>query len=119
MPMNPILGYLAPEQLAHREPTERSDLYSFGAILYEMITRQPLFAAESVEQLLRLRQGHGPVRLRQLDPDIPVALERIVLTLLGESPDRRYPSALLVLDALQGIEPWDSPTPRRGQPVPR
>ena len=109
--------YLAPEQLAQEEPTERSDLYSFGVIMYELIARHPPFVADSVEELIRLRMHHEPISLCESNPNLPLALDRIILTLLDKNPDHRYPSATMVLDALEGIELWESDYPPERDPI--
>jgi anti-anti-sigma factor len=101
------VSYMAPEQINRDEPDERADLYSVGIIFYQLVTGSLPFAADTVEDLIRIRMHRDPMPLRDANPHIPLPLERIILTLLSKSPDHRYPSATMVLDALRGIEPWD------------
>jgi serine/threonine-protein kinase len=99
-------SYMAPEQLAKEQPTERADLYAFGVILYELVTGRMPFAADTVKQLIRLRMYHDPVPVCELNPNVPKSLEQIILNLLSQSPGHRYPSAAMVLDALSQVETW-------------
>jgi serine/threonine-protein kinase len=99
-------SYAAPEQLAHREPTACSDLYSVGMLLYELVTGQLPYSADTVEELVRLRSQSTVIPPRGLNSAVPLPLERIILNLLSQEPDRRYPSAQMVLGAMEEIEPW-------------
>jgi serine/threonine-protein kinase len=101
------LKHLSPEQLAGEEPTTQSDLYPVGVILYRLATGQFPFSADTVAKLVQIRMQCDAVLPRQLDPSIPLPLERIILNLLSRNPAHRYPSAAMTLDALDGIEPWD------------
>ena len=102
------LKFIAPEQLADQKPTTQSDLYSTGAILYELVTGQLPFTAETVEELVQLRAQDAPLAPGQINPDIPAALERIILNLLSKAPQERYLSADQVLDELKRVEPWSN-----------
>ena len=103
------VSYFAPEQLLQEKPTERTDLYSFGLILYQLVTGRLPFAADTVEEMKRVRMRCDPIPPRELNPNLPLPLERIILNLLSRDPSRRYPSAVMVLDALEGIESWENP----------
>jgi serine/threonine protein kinase len=92
-----VLGtpnYMAPEQARGvRDIGPPADVYSLGAVLYELITGQPPFQGEStVETLLRVTQG-DPRAPRGIDSKIPRDLETICLTCLAKDPKRRYASA--------------------------
>lgn len=92
-----VLGtpaYMAPEQaLGSALLDRRSDVYSIGATLYELLTGQPPFEGDSVPTLLRQLASHDPPPLRTLVPELPVALETITLKCLEKDPARRYASA--------------------------
>ncbi len=89
------LAYLAPEQTGRtsRAVDQRSDLYSLGATLYELMTGRPPFEGVDPLQLIRDHLARLPVPLSQIDPTIPALLSDIVMRLLEKEPDRRYQSA--------------------------
>jgi len=89
------IHYMAPEQLA--AATElvdyRCDLFSLGAVLYQLSTGARPFAAPSRHEVVAQIQEHPHVPIRQLAPDRPVQLERMIDKLLSKRPDDRYQSA--------------------------
>lgn len=94
-----ILGtpnYMAPEQAQprHEDIGPWSDVYSLGAILYELLTGRPPFVGSSITEILNKVAHQEPVAPTELDPSIPAALETICLKCLSKSPARRYLSAL-------------------------
>jgi tetratricopeptide (TPR) repeat protein len=94
------LRYLAPEAL-RGETDARSDVYSLGLVLYELLTLNPPFGELTPSELLR-RVGEGqPERPRRLDPAIPRDLETIVLKAIACDPDHRYPTAGALADDLR------------------
>src|SRR5213080_487912 len=98
-------AYMAPEQLAGREVTTRSDIYSLGLVLYEILTGQRAFEASTLRELVRLRESgtitHPSTLVRDLDP----LIERVILRCLESDPDKRPASALQVAAALPGGDP--------------
>jgi serine/threonine-protein kinase len=98
--------YMSPEQLAGRELTERSDIYSLGLVLYELYTGRKAFTAGTLGELLRLRQTESmPEHPSTLVRDIDPLVERVVERCLAPEPSERPASALQVANALPGGDP--------------
>lgn len=92
--------YMAPEQCDGQPADVRSDVYSLGCILFEMLTGRPPFVAESIAEVLKRHRTHAPIRPSFLSPDVPLWLDDIVLRCLAKNPDDRYPSAISLAEAL-------------------
>ena len=86
-------AYMAPEQLAGKEVTVRSDLYALGLILYELYTGKRPFEASSVDRLLALRERNAAPEPSTLCPDLDVSTEMIILECLSPDPERRPASS--------------------------
>ena len=86
------LRYMAPERFAGSHDG-RSDLYSLGMTLYEMLTLQPAFEADSEAELIRRIQQEPIVAPSALQPSVPRDLETIVLNCVAKRPEHRYQSA--------------------------
>ncbi len=94
------LNYMAPEQALEGNSDVRSDLYSLGIVLYEMLTRRPPYDADTPLAIL-LKHVNDPLPLpSELNPDIPAPLERIVLKALAKEPNGRFQSAQEMAEAL-------------------
>ncbi len=85
--------YFSPEQASGAPPSPASDIYSLGVILFEALTGQLPFTASSAEELGRMHRELLPPSPRQLDPSIPIALERIILKTLAKNPGDRFRTA--------------------------
>jgi serine/threonine protein kinase len=91
-----ILGtfqYMAPEQLEGRDADARSDIFSFGAVLYEMATGQKAFSAQSRASLIAAILEHEPPPISSVQPLLPPALDRVVRTCLAKDPEDRWQTA--------------------------
>ncbi|HEX7450343.1 MAG TPA: protein kinase [Pirellulales bacterium] len=97
------LRYMSPEQITGRRSAidHRTDLYSLGATLYELICWRPAFAADERAELLRRIAADPPVAPRKLNKSAPAELETIVLKALEKNPLDRYPTAGEMADDLQ------------------
>ena len=98
-------AYMAPEQLAGREVTTRSDIYSLGLVLYEIFTGKRAYDAEKLADLVRLRREKPLSSPSSLVKDIDPAVERVILRCLEPDPNNRPASALGVAAALPGGDP--------------
>jgi beta-lactam-binding protein with PASTA domain len=85
--------YFSPEQARGAQVDPRSDLYSLGVVLYEMITGRPPFAGDSAVAIAYKHVQENPVPPRRIDPALPETLEAITLKCLAKNPANRYPSA--------------------------
>src|ERR1700675_2163814 len=83
------MQYMSPEQLEGKEADARSDIFSFGAMLYEMATGKKAFEAKSHASLIAAILKEDPRPLRELQPMTPPFLERIVTSCLAKDPDDR------------------------------
>lgn len=97
-------GYMSPEQMRGNgsRVDATADVYSLGAMLYEVLTGRPPFTAETVEGTMSLVLGSAPpARPREVDPTIDRPLEVICLHCLEKEPGRRYPTALELAEDLR------------------
>jgi len=91
-----VLGtipYMSPEQLEGRQVDHRSDVFSVGVVLHEMITGERPFKGKSSASLITAILRDRPESVGRLRADVPLALERVILRCLQKDPDRRYQTA--------------------------
>jgi eukaryotic-like serine/threonine-protein kinase len=101
--MHGTVTYMAPEQCRGHAFDRRADIWALGVILYELVTRQRLFWADNdVASLHKVLSGQI-VRPRKLDPNIPAALDDIVMTALAQDPHQRFENAKVFANALEAI----------------
>ena len=90
---------MSPEQLRREEFDHRVDIFAFGVAAYEVLTSQKPFAGDTPQSILNQQLDDHPVPPRQLNGDIPKALEKIILKCIRRDPDKRYPNmSILVRD---------------------
>jgi Tol biopolymer transport system component len=87
------VGYMSPEQVRGQAADHRSDIFSFGCILYEMISGQRAFKGDSSVETMNAILKEEPPEISQTRHDLPPGLERVVQHCLEKSPDERFQSA--------------------------
>jgi WD40 repeat protein/tRNA A-37 threonylcarbamoyl transferase component Bud32 len=113
-------SYMAPEQArGEKGITTAGDVYSLGAILYELLTGQPPFRGETVAQTLRMVEEREPMPPRRLNPACDPDLEAVALKCLEKDAARRYETAGALADELAGWRRGESVTARRTGPAGR
>ncbi len=112
-------AYMAPEQILGRELDRRTDIYSFGIVLFEMLTgRRPFTGDErgitGTGTLARLREAHLRVQApdpRSLNPALPPGLGDVVLRALAKDPAQRWPDVVSLIQAWDAVAPVAGLTP--------
>jgi Tol biopolymer transport system component/predicted Ser/Thr protein kinase len=107
--------YMSPEQLEGKEADARSDIFSFGAMLYEMVTGRKSFEGSSHASLIAAVMSANPQPVSTIQPMASPALDRVVRKCLAKSPDDRWQSAGDLLSELEWISETGS---KAGIPAP-
>lgn len=98
-------AYMAPEQLAGKEVTVKSDIYSLGLVMYEILTGRRVFNALTLPELLKTREGGAITNPSAIVKDLDPLMERVILRCLEKDPSKRPTSVLQVAAALPGGDP--------------
>jgi len=93
--------YFSPEQAQGAQPDPRSDLYSLGIVMYEMVAGKPPFTGENPVSIAYKQVHDSPQPLVQIVADVPRSFEAIVAKLLAKDPKLRYPSGTALRDDLR------------------
>jgi serine/threonine-protein kinase len=101
-------SYMSPEQLTGQEVTVRSDIYSLGLVIYELVTGRRAFEGKGLAELTRKHRDERPIEPSAIVPDLDPAVERTILACLEKDPKRRPPSALAVSAMLSGRDPLEA-----------
>ena len=96
--------YMAPEQVTGRKLDGRSDIYSLGVILYEMLTGETAFKGSENVQVL-YKHVHGEIKpLHEANPEVPLPLSRIVMRMMSVNPRHRYQTMAEVQEVLESYQ---------------
>ncbi len=95
------LQYISPEQLEGKEADARSDIFAFGATLYEMITGQRAFSGKSQAALIASVMNTDPTPVSEVTPQTPPALARLIRKCMAKDPEKRWQSARDLKDELE------------------
>ncbi len=97
------VAYMSPQQASGHEVDHRTDLFSLGVVLYEMSAGRTPFQGKTAALVFESILNRQPVPVREINPEIPPALDAIIARLLEKSADARYPSAASLLQDLQRV----------------
>ena len=115
-----VLGtaeYMSPEQASGDQHLDgRSDIYSLGCVLYEMLAGRPPFAGASPREVLAARFAGAPIPLHELRPEVPARVEEVVLHALAPDPAERIASATELAAELRTGGAYPAGRPRRRHP---
>jgi len=95
--------YMAPEQIKGENPDKRADIYSLGVTLFEMLSGRPPFEADSAMTLMMMHVNDPVPDVKNLNPDVPDSLVRVLNTALAKDPNDRYQSAAQMATALRNV----------------
>ncbi len=116
--------YMSPEQVRGEETDGRSDVYSLGILLYEILTGRVPFTATSEYELMRRQIEDAPTPPRVFAADIPLAVEQVIMRALAKRPEARHQTAgefreMLLREVTGSTSPLDSAAPQYTAPATR
>ena len=98
------LQYMAPEQLEGKEADARTDIFAFGAVVYEMVTGNKAFEGASQASLIGAIMNHQPTPVNEVQPVSPPMLDHGITACLAKSPEERCQTATDLMRELKWIE---------------
>jgi len=98
-------SYMAPEQMRGRKADARSDIFSLGAVYYELLSGKRAFPGKGIHQILMAVMTSEPPPLVQVASDVPAPLAEVVTRCLGKDPDTRYQNGSELSAALRALAP--------------
>src|SRR5205085_2017627 len=114
------VAYLPPEQALGESSGPESDLYSLGALLYEMLTGGPPFGGDDAVTIISQHLHADPVPPSSRNPEVPKALDRVALALLAKQPDQRPAGAAEARSRLESaLNDTDDPDEQADNPLDR
>jgi len=102
--------YLSPEQITGHSGDERSDVYGWGVVMYELLTGRVPITGPDPMAAMAAHLTASPVAIHELRPDVPPALEVVVLTALRRRPENRYHDAAALVAQLDRLDEVDATT---------
>jgi serine/threonine-protein kinase len=99
--------YIAPETIRREPPDERTDVYSLGVTIYEMLTGRPPFTSEDRDELLRKHLTQQPTYMRMARREISAKMDDLVLQMLAKNPAHRPENMEAVMRRLKAIQVFD------------
>jgi len=96
--------YMSPEQVETKDTDQRSDIYSLGLILYEMVTGRPPFEGKTPLDIALKHKNEVPLDPRNFNPKVPLELSRLIMKCLEKDREKRYQSAEEIMLELNNIE---------------
>ena len=94
------VNYISPEQASGAAVDTRTDIYSVGVMLYEMVTGKLPFVADSPVAVAMMQVSNEPLSPREINPQVPIGLEQIILKAMQKKADERFSGAAAMLKAL-------------------